>query len=75
METDEEGVVVAECSNCQFYITEPYEIDGVTYVRSCGECRRYPPKRIDSTMSGFPYVEDDWWCGEHLKLDDTEVTN
>ncbi len=60
-------MVVEECGNCKFYSTEDYEIDGVTYERTFGVCRRYPPRRIDGTASGFPVVEDDWVCGEYQK--------
>lgn len=67
METDEEGVVVDQCNNCKFYDTEDYEIDGISYERTFGVCRRFPPRRIDGTTSGFPVVEDDWWCGEYQK--------
>jgi len=67
METDEEGVVVEQCSNCKFYDTEDYEIDGISYERTFGVCRRFPPRRIDGTVSAFPIIEDDWWCGEYQK--------
>lgn len=73
MEENEEGVVVAQCSNCVFYDTEDYETDGVTYERTYGVCRRFPPKRIDASVSGFPMVEDDSWCGEHEKNFDESV--
>ena len=69
MEAHEKRVVIEpdHCSNCEFYITEDYEIEGVGYARTFGACRRFPPKRIDGAASGFPIVEDDWWCGEHQK--------
>ena len=50
-----------------FYTTEEYEVEDIPYERTFGHCRRFPPKRIDTNYSGFPVVEDDWWCGEHLK--------
>ncbi len=68
METDEEGVAVDdECRNCRFYNSEEYEVDDIPYDKGYGICLRYPPKRIDGSASGFPVVEDDWWCGEHQK--------
>lgn len=73
MEENEEGVDLSECQNCRFYDTEDFESDGITYTRTFGVCRRYPPKRIDGTTSGFPIVEDDWWCGEHQKKFDESV--
>jgi len=57
------------CCNCRFYELEDYEFDDVSYEKTYGVCRRYPPKRIDGTFSGFPVVEDDSWCGEHQKND------
>jgi len=66
-------VDLEECQNCRFYTTEDYEIEGVSYERTFGVCRRFPPRRIDGTTSGFPIVEDDWWCGEHLKKFDSIV--
>lgn len=67
METHAEGVAVEQCDNCMFYDTKDYEIDGISYERSFGVCRRFPPRRIDGITSGFPVVEDDWWCGEYQK--------
>jgi len=67
METHEERVDLVKCSDCKFYSTEEYEIEGISYERTFGICRRYPPRRIDGTNSAFPVVEDDWWCGEHQK--------
>jgi hypothetical protein len=67
MEENEEGVDLNECSNCIFYATEDYEMEGINYQRTFGVCRRFPPRRIDGLTSGFPIVEDDWWCGEHQK--------
>ena len=55
------------CANCKFYASGEYEIDEVEYEPSYGLCRRFPPRRIDGSNSGFPVVEDDWWCGEHQK--------
>jgi hypothetical protein len=67
METDEERVDINTCANCKFYVSGEYEIDEVEYEPSYGLCRRFPPRRIDGSNSGFPVVEDDWWCGEHQK--------
>lgn len=62
-------MAIEQCSNCKFYEcneTNDYEILGVNYQKTYGICRRYPPKRIDSNNSGFPLVEEEWWCGEHM---------
>lgn len=61
-------MVVTECGKCRFYVTTEYEVEDVSYTPSCGFCRRYPPRRIDGATSGFPVVEDDWWCGEYKKV-------
>lgn len=60
-------MAIDKCQNCMFYTTEEYEVEDIPYERTFGHCRRFPPKRIDTNYSGFPVVEDDWWCGEHLK--------
>lgn len=57
------------CRDCRYYDTEQFEEEEVTYEQTYGSCRRFPPKRIDGNTSGFPIVEDDWWCGE-FKLRD-----
>lgn len=67
MEQDEERVVVDSCSNCMFYKAGEYEVEDIEYEPTYGLCRRFPPRRIDGSVSGFPAVEDDEWCGEHQK--------
>jgi len=67
METYEERVDLNSCENCKFYRSGEYEQDEVEYEPTYGFCRRFPPRRIDGINSGFPIVEDDWWCGEHQK--------
>jgi hypothetical protein len=59
-----------ECRDCKFFDSEEYENEEVTYEMTYGSCRRYPPKRIDGNTSGFPIVEDDWWCGEFMKKEE-----
>lgn len=66
MESYEEGMDLS-CKNCKFYSGEEYEYDEVSYTKTYGNCLRYPPKRIDGVNSGFPVVENEWWCGEHQK--------
>ncbi len=66
-------VVVEGCKHCSYYDTEDYEIDSVTYERTYGECRRFPPRRIDGVNSAFPIVEDDCWCGEYQKKFDPTI--
>jgi hypothetical protein len=39
----------------------------VRALTSVGRCRRHAP-----TMSGFPVVYEDDWCGDH-KLDETKL--
>jgi hypothetical protein len=58
------------CGNCKFYLGNPHSNN-----RS-GECRRYPksyftqpPRPMDENSvwyapCGYPYQEDDEWCGE-----------
>lgn len=67
MEENEKGMAVEQCKHCKFYMTEDYETDGITYERTFGYCKRFPPRRIDGITSGFPVIEDDWWCGEFQK--------
>lgn len=55
------------CKNCRFYISDEYEVEDIPYESDCGQCVRYPPKRIDGQTSGFPFVEDKWFCGEFMK--------
>lgn len=66
-------MAVNQCCNCKFYETDEYEADGVIYPLTHGICKRFPPKRIDDTTSGFPLVEDNDWCGEHNKKE-TDVS-
>jgi len=67
VEQDEKRMDIEECGNCKFYREEDYEDDDVSYGTSYGNCRRFPPKRIDATVSGFPMVVQDEWCGEFQK--------
>lgn len=60
-------MAIEQCSNCKFYINDDYEIDEISYDNTFGVCRRFPPRRIDGTHSGFAAVEDVWWCGEYKK--------
>lgn len=55
------------CKECKFYLSDEYEQDGISYQTPYGHCRRYPPTRVDSYVSGFPLVEDEEWCGEFEK--------
>lgn len=55
------------CKNCKFYDSEEFIIEDIPYPQDCGACRRYPPRRIDGSNSGFPIVDDDCWCGEFKK--------
>lgn len=75
MEADEERMDLEECRNCKHYNTSDYEIDEISYERTFGVCRRFPPRRIDGTNSGFPVVENDWSCGEYQKKFDPIVNN
>jgi 6-phosphogluconolactonase/glucosamine-6-phosphate isomerase/deaminase len=67
MEKDAQRMAIDACQNCKFYTADEYVIDDVDYEPSYGLCRRFPPRRIDGTDSAFPFVEDEWWCGEHQK--------
>lgn len=57
--------MAVNCRNCRFFIPDSFEQDDIEYELTYGQCRRYPPKRIDENVSGFPMVEEDWVCGEH----------
>ena len=58
---------IERCKDCKFYQTDNFEEDDISYSEEFGVCRRNPPKRIDANLSGFPMVEEDWWCGEFVK--------
>lgn len=73
MEENAEGMDLGLCRDCKFYTNDEMIIDGIPYQNTYGVCRRYPPKRIDGSASGFPVVEDDWGCGEHQKKFDSSI--
>ncbi len=54
-----------QCSNCRFY---DLESERRVFGDAVGaDCRRYPPifKDSEDSISGFPVVFDDCWCGEY----------
>lgn len=55
----------AECKTCLYYDPIQYETDGINYEHHNGMCRRFPPRRIDGSHSGFPIVTESSWCGEY----------
>lgn len=67
MELYEERMDLECCKDCKFYRTEGFEEEDISYAEDFGECRRYPPKRIEANHSGFPMVDETWWCGEFVK--------
>ena len=48
-------------------ITEDPLIEKISPRRMIGRCRRHAP-----TMSGYPVVYEDDWCGDH-KLDENKI--
>lgn len=74
MEENAKRVDLDCCKSCLFYDTQELEYEGVSYERTYGYCRRFPPRRIDGTTSGFPVVEEDSWCGEHQSDVETVVS-
>ena len=50
------------CGNCRFFVRHEYE--NLDVITDYGQCRRYPPRRLSETESGFPLVIDDCLCGE-----------
>ena len=57
------------CATCMWFIAKAGQENdyGQDPVRLLGRCRRHAP-----TMSGFPAVFTDDWCGDH-KLDETKL--
>jgi IPT/TIG domain-containing protein len=42
--------MASTCGNCKYQVPP--------------ECRRYPPARVSPSLSGWPLVDPDDWCGE-----------
>lgn len=57
------------CAACMFYVEKqrPAGVDLGSARGALGRCRRHAP-----TMSGFPAVFEQDWCGDH-KLDETKL--
>lgn len=47
------------CQACLYF--KPF------FGESRGQCRRFPPVRINASESGFPTVGPDQSCGEHVR--------
>lgn len=62
-----------KCYSCMWFVRKPIpendKMDGDTHSRrgELGRCRRHAP-----TMSGFPVVFQDDWCGDH-KLNEEKI--
>lgn len=56
-----------KCSTCMWFAVKEVSDQAQVPVRSLGRCRRHAP-----TMSGFPAVFCDDWCGDH-KLDENKA--
>lgn len=67
MAKHEERMALETCKDCRFSNFEEYEVEDITYKEPYGVCRRFPPHRIDSEISGFPIVDEENWCGEFQK--------
>ena len=55
--------VVKCCGNCHFS-ARPYETNPAYLT-----CRRYPPTKADTGHATFPWVQDNYWCGEFQNLE------
>ncbi len=55
------------CATCMFYVVKEVVASPGTPPRDLGRCRRHAP-----TMSGYPAVFPNDWCGDH-KLDESRV--
>lgn len=57
------------CATCVFYVRKvpPLSAVAAEAPREIGRCRRHAP-----TMSGFPAVFPEDWCGDH-KLDEARL--
>jgi len=52
-----------KCASCMWYVQKK----ATDTAADIGRCRRHAP-----TMSGYPVVFPDDWCGDH-KLDETKI--
>ena len=55
------------CACCMWYVNKKSIQPTSGVVRIIGRCRRHAP-----TMSGYPVVYGDDWCGDH-KLDENKL--
>jgi len=55
------------CNTCMYYVPKPTEQYDTNQSTLVGRCRRYAP-----SLSGFPVVYVDDWCGDH-KLDEEKA--
>jgi hypothetical protein len=54
-----------KCKTCMWFVPKPAERVSVIY--DVGRCRRHAP-----TMSGYPVVFVNDWCGDH-KIDEDKI--
>ena len=55
-----------KCNTCMFYVPKALS-DEANHAPTVGRCRRHAP-----SMTGFPVVYVDDWCGDH-KLDEEKI--
>jgi hypothetical protein len=55
------------CNTCMYYVPKPMAEMAKHQSPTVGRCRRHAP-----TMSGFPVVYVNDWCGDH-KLDEEKI--
>jgi len=54
------------CASCMWFVAKALPAD-IEPTRKLGRCRRHAP-----TLSGYPAVFSDDWCGDH-KLDEQKI--
>jgi hypothetical protein len=57
--------VEPDCSNCRFALFSAQRRDGLIFVLEHGRCRLHPPKVVTDTLSIYPIINVDDWCGDH----------
>ena len=56
--------LVMRCATCMWFVEKAVVVEGRSQGAGLGRCRKHAP-----TMTGYPAVFVDDWCGDH-KLDE-----